>query len=67
MTFQALDNKGRNFLDLLNDDLNIIRPLYLKDRSWLKYFSYSNLLYARATRAIVNHAPIDEYYSKSFP
>jgi len=60
MTFQALDNKGRNFLNLLDDDLNTIEPIYSKEESWLKYFDHSNLL-TRATRAIVNHSPIDEY------
>ena len=65
--FQALDYKGRSFLDLLDDDLNIIEPLYFKEGSWLKYFSHSNSLYARATRAIVNHASIGEYCLRFFP
>ena len=59
--FQASDNKGRNFLDLLDDDLNFIEPSYSKGRLWLKYFSHLNLLCARVMRAIVNHAPIGEY------
>jgi len=30
MTFQASDGKGRNFLDLLDDDFNIIKPHFTK-------------------------------------
>ena len=30
ITFQASDGKGKNFLELLNDDLNIIEPSYIK-------------------------------------
>jgi len=61
MKFQASDNKGRNFLELLDDNLDTINPMYSKRGSWLKHFGHSNLLCARATRAIVNHAPIGEY------
>ena len=56
-----LDDKGRKFMDHLDDDLNSIELMYVKGGSWLKYFSHSNSLCARATRAIVNHAPIGEY------
>jgi len=65
MTFQASDAKGRQFLELLNDNLNSIEPSYSK--SWLKFLSYSNSLCARASRAIINHAPIGEYYLRFFP
>ena len=67
MTFQALDNKGRNFLELLDDNLNIIEPSYSKGGSWLKFFGHSNSLCARAMRAIVNHTPIGEYQLRFFP
>jgi len=30
MTFQALEGKGKHFLDLLDDDLNAIEPSYSK-------------------------------------
>ena len=30
MLFQASDSKGRNFLDLLDDDLNPIEPSSIK-------------------------------------
>ena len=35
MTFQASDGKGRNFLELLDDDSNPIEPHYKKGGPWL--------------------------------
>jgi len=67
MTFQALDLKGWHFLDLYDKENNFLEPIYVKSRSWLKFFGHSNSLYARATRAIVNHAPIGEYRLRFFP
>jgi len=60
MTFQVLDLKGKQFLNLLDGDNDIIEPSYIKEESWLKSFSHSNSLCAQATRAITNHAPIGE-------
>jgi len=51
----------------LDDDLNPIKLSYAKGRLWLKVFGHSNLLCARALRAIVNHAPIEEYHLRFFP
>jgi len=67
MTFQALDLKGHHFLDLVNNDDNLIKLSYVNGRSWLKYFGHSNSLCVRAMRAIVNHAPISEYRLRFFP
>ena len=67
MTFQASDLKGRNFLELVNSDNNTLEPTYCKGSSWLQVFDHSNLLCARATRAITNHASIGEYHLKFFP
>jgi len=67
MTFQASNGKGKNFLKLLDDDLDIILPSYTKGGPWLQLVSYSNSLCARATRAITNHAPIREYRLRFFP
>ena len=39
ITFQASDLKGKQFLDLLDDDNNIIELSYAKGGSWLKVFS----------------------------
>ena len=35
MTFQALDGKGRNFLDLVGNDYKDIELSYIKDGPWL--------------------------------
>ena len=67
MTFQALDGKERHFLNLLDDNFNIIKPLYIKEGSWLQFFGYLNLLWVYATRAIINHAPIGKYRLRLFP
>jgi len=67
MTFQALEDKGHNFLDLLDDNNNPLKLTYPKGGIWLKYFKHSNLLCARALRAIVNYAPIDKYHLIFFP
>lgn len=56
MTFQALDLKEHQFLDLCNEDNNLLEPLYIKGGTWLKYFGHSNSLCARVTRAVTNHA-----------
>ena len=56
---QALDNKSRHFLDLLNGDLYPIESLYAKGGSWIKYFEHSNSL---CMRAIINHISIREYH-----
>ena len=67
MTFQASDRKGRNFLDLVDDDYGNIEPFYTKGGPWLQAFGHLNLLFARTTRAITNHAPIGEYRLRFFP
>ena len=67
MMFQDFDEKGKNFLELLDDDLNVIEPSYTKGGPWLQLVGHSNSLCARATRAITNHAPIGEYQLRFFP
>ena len=67
MTFQASDLKGKHFLDLLDSDDNIIELSYIKGGSWLKHFSHSNSLCARALRVITNYAPVGEYRLRFFP
>jgi len=67
MIFQASDIKGKHFLNLVDNDNNIIEPSYIKDSSWLKFFDHSNSLCIRALRAITNHAPISEYRLRFFP
>ena len=49
MRFQASDGKGNDFLDLLDNDYNIIKLLYVKEGPWLQAFGHSNSLCTRAT------------------
>ena len=49
MYFQASEYKERNFLELLDNNLNPLKPSAIKVSSWLQYFSHSNSLCARAT------------------
>ena len=67
MIFQASDLKGKHFLNLIDNDNNIIKPSYIKGSSWLKFFGYSKSLCARTSRAIINYAPISEYKLRFFP
>ena len=67
MTFQASDRKGKQFLDLLDNDFNTIKPTYIKGGPWLQVFGHSNSLCACAIRAVTNHAPIGEYQLRFFP
>ena len=66
MTFQSSNLKGNQFLDLVDDDNNIIKPTYVKGGSWLKVFGHSNSLCVYATRAITNHASIGEFRLRFF-
>ena len=67
MTFQALDDKGKQFFNLLDDDLNDIEPSYIKGGLWLQAFGQLNTLCVHATRVITNYAPIREYRLRFFP
>jgi len=66
MTFQASNAKGRQFLDLLDDNLKSIEHLYFKERLWLKFFGYSNSSYTKVSKAIVNYVPTREYQLRFF-
>jgi len=61
MYFQASDYRGRNFLNLNDDDSKPIQLPYSKGAVWLKHFSLSNSLYVQVIRLITNHAPISKY------
>ena len=67
MMFQASNNKGNQFLDLLGNNNNNIELSYIKREPWLKMFGHSNSLYAHAIRVITNHAPTNEYRLRFFP
>ena len=42
MYFQALDYKENYFLDLLNNDYLLIKPIYMKGGAWLKLLGHLN-------------------------
>jgi len=44
MMFQASDGKGKQFLDLLDDNSNAIELSYVKGGPWLQAFGQSNSL-----------------------
>jgi len=67
MTFQASNLKKNQFLDLLDDNNNIIKPSYAKGGLWLKLIGHLNSLCAWATRAITNHASTGKYKLRFFP
>ena len=64
--FQASNLKGNQFLDLLDNDNNIIEPSYAKGGSWLKLIGHSNSLCVWAMRAITNHSPTGGYRLRFF-
>ena len=67
ITFQASNLKEKQFLDLLDNENNIIKPSYSKGDSQLKAIGHLNSLYMQATRAITNHAPTGKYRLRFFP
>ena len=67
MMFQASNLKGKQFLDLLDNNNNIIELSYVKGGSQLKTFGHSNSLCVHAIRAITNHTPIGKYRLRFFP
>ena len=67
MTFQALDEKGNQFLDLLdNSNSCVIEPSYAKGGPWLQSFRQSNSLCVHTSKAITNYTPIREYRLRFF-
>ena len=59
--------QGRHFLTLRGKNRKPLQPSYSKGGSWLPHIGQSVTLCARATRAILNHAPIGEYRQCFFP
>ena len=67
MIFQASYYKEKKSLDLIDIDDLPAKPTYSKGGTWFKLIGHSNMLCARVTRAITNHAPIGEYHLRFFP
>ena len=60
-------SQGRHFLSLKGGNRKPLQPSYTKGGSWLPFIAESVTLCARATRAILNHAPIGEFRQRFFP
>ena len=54
-------------IDLLDDKYLSTKLTYMKDSAWLNLLGHFNTLYARITRAIINHTLIGKYYLRFFP
>ena len=59
--------QGQHFLPLRDRNRRFLQPSNSKGGSWLPHIGQSVTLCARATRAILNHAPIGEYRQRFFP
>jgi len=65
-TFNHPTVQGCHFLTLRGKNCKPLQPSYSKGGSWLTHISQSVILYARVTRAILNHASIGEYRQHFF-
>ena len=65
--FSRGDTRDRHFLATKKDKQNEACPTYTKGGTWLSLLGHSITLCARATRAILNHAPIGEYRAQFHP
>jgi len=66
-SFARPSSQGRHFLPLKGGIKNLLQPSYAKGGGWLPFIGESVTLCARATRAILNHAPIGEFRQCFFP
>jgi len=64
--FQASNLKKNHFLELLDNNYHTITSTYTKGGPWINHFSHLNSLCTRATRAITNYTPIEEYHLRFF-
>ena len=65
--FSRSEIQGRNFLAMNTEKHKEATPMYAKGGTWMSYLGHSISLCARATRAILNHAPTGEYRARFFP
>ena len=65
--FKCLISKEEISSNFWDSDSQSLVPSNIKGGLWLQHFSHSNSLCTRATRAIINHAPIGEYRLRFFP
>ena len=61
------ETRGRSFLTINTEKYKVAIPTYAEGGTWMCHLGHSISLCARATRAILNHAPIGEYRTRFFP
>lgn len=66
MYFQASEYKGKNFLNLNNNDDQLVWLTYTKDSTWPKHFRSLNSMCACVIILVTNHISIDEYRLRFF-
>ena len=66
-SFSCPSSQGCHFLPLKDGNHKSLQPSYTKGDSWLPFIGELVTLYARATQAILNHAPIGEFRQCFFP
>ncbi|RXW14339.1 hypothetical protein EST38_g11512 [Candolleomyces aberdarensis] len=62
--FQSVDYRGSQFLGMNETKGTAIAPTYANGGSWMKSVGEDTKLCTRMCRAILNHAPIGEYYCR---
>jgi len=60
-SFVHPSSQGHHFLPLKGGIKNLLQPSYAKGGGWLPFIGELVTLCARATQAILNHAPIGEF------
>ena len=58
------DYLGHQFLVFSDPKGKPLRPTYVNGGTWLRNVNEDNILCARFARAVLNHAPIGEYYRR---
>ena len=66
-SFAHPSSQGHHFLPLKGGIKNLLQPSYAKGEGWLPFIGELVTLCARATWAILNHAPIGEFRQRFFP
>ncbi len=61
MNFPSVGREGQPFLELLDNDLNTIKPSYVRGGPWLQAFGQSNSLCARATEQLPTMLPLERF------
>jgi len=67
MFFENALYRGSQFLDIYDNNDNLVTPTYTKEESWLTIIGISNSIYAYAICFITNYTSIDKYKARFYP